>query len=114
MTDCLFCKIAAGEIPADIVYQDEQMVAFKDIAPKAKVHLLLIPRKHIESLIDQSPEDAPLIGAMMAKIPELAKQAGLDEGFRVVANSGPGGGQEVPHLHFHILGDVRDTQWKGF
>lgn len=114
MTDCLFCKIAAGDIPAEKVYEDDQMIAFKDIAPKARVHLLLIPRKHLDSLKDQSVDDAPLLGAMMAKAPELAEQAGLNQGFRLVANSGPGGGQEVPHLHFHILGDVRDTEWKGF
>lgn len=114
MSDCLFCKICAGDIPADIVYEDDQMVCFKDIAPKAPVHLLLVPKKHLDSLADQTPEDLPLIGTLVAKLPELAKQAGLNEGFRTVVNTGPGGGQEVPHLHFHILGDVRDVNWKGF
>ncbi len=114
MTDCLFCKIAAGEIPADIVYQDDQMVAFKDIAPKASVHILLIPRKHIVSLAELEPGDSGLIGEMLLKTQQIAAEAGLKEGYRVIANSGDGGGQEVPHLHFHILGDVRDDNWVGF
>lgn len=114
MSDCLFCKIAAGEIPADIVYQDDLMVAFKDINPKARVHILLIPREHIVSVAELTEQHAELAGKMLAKTSEIAAQAGLNDGYRTVANSGPGGGQEVPHLHFHILGDVRDSGFRGF
>jgi histidine triad (HIT) family protein len=104
MSDCLFCKIAAGEIPADIVYEDDQMVVFKDIAPKADVHLLAIPRSHIESLDDVEESHDALIAYMMRKLPELAKQQGLDAGFRTIINTGAGGGQVVFHLHIHLLG----------
>jgi histidine triad (HIT) family protein len=104
MSDCLFCKIAAGEIPADIVYEDDQMVVFKDIAPKADVHLLAIPRIHIESLDDVEESHGALIAYMMGKLPELAKQQGLDTGFRTIINTGAGGGQVVFHLHIHLLG----------
>ena len=104
MSDCLFCKIAAGEIPADIVYEDDQMVVFKDIAPKADVHLLAIPRSHIESLDDIEESHDALIAYMTRKLPELAKQQGLDTGFRTIINTGAGGGQVVFHLHIHLLG----------
>ncbi len=104
MENCLFCKIEKGEIPADIVYQDENVVVFKDIAPKAKVHLLVIPRKHIDGLNDLLPEDQELIGKMMLLLPQLAKEQGLDTGFRTIINTGKGGGQEVFHLHIHLLG----------
>ena len=104
MENCLFCKIEKGEIPADIVYQDEKVVVFKDIAPKAKVHLLVIPRKHIDGLNDLLPEDQELIGKMMLLLPQLAKEQGLDTGFRTIINTGKGGGQEVFHLHIHLLG----------
>ena len=104
MSDCLFCKIAAGDIPADIVYEDDQMVVFKDIAPKADVHLLAIPRSHIESLDDVEESHDALIAYMMRKLPELAKQQGLDAGFRTIINTGAGGGQVVFHLHIHLLG----------
>lgn len=112
MTDCLFCKIAKGEIPADIVYEDEQMLAFKDISPQAPVHLLLIPKVHIESLATVKPEQGDLMQAMLMKLPELAQAAGLTEGFRTVLNTGPGGGQEVNHLHFHLIGDIREAKDK--
>jgi histidine triad (HIT) family protein len=104
MENCLFCKIERGEIPADIVYQDENVVVFKDIAPKAKVHLLVIPRKHIDGLNDLLPEDQELVGKMMLLLPQLAKEQGLDTGFRTIINTGKGGGQEVFHLHIHLLG----------
>ncbi len=104
MSDCLFCKIAAGEIPGDIVYQDERMVVFKDIAPKAQVHLLAVPREHIESLNGLTEEHDALIAHMMRQLPRLAKEMGLESGFRTIINTGPGGGQVVFHLHVHLLG----------
>ena len=113
MTDCLFCKIAAGEIPAEKVYEDDQLLAFKDIQPKAPVHILLIPKVHIDSLGAAGAEHTELLGQMMLKAAQIAKEQGLNEGFRLVTNTGPGGGQEIAHLHYHILGDVRDTQWRG-
>jgi histidine triad (HIT) family protein len=104
MEPCLFCKIEQGEIPSEQVYQDEDVIVFKDIAPKAKVHLLVVPRKHVSGLNDLLPEDQQLIGKMMLLLPELAKQQGLDDGFRTIINTGSGGGQEVFHLHIHLLG----------
>ncbi|MBV1910958.1 MAG: histidine triad nucleotide-binding protein [Kangiellaceae bacterium] len=104
MENCLFCKIEKGEIPATIVYQDNDVVVFKDIAPKADVHLLVIPRKHVDGLNDLLPEDQDLIGRMMLLLPKLAKDQGLDSGFRTIINTGKGGGQEVFHLHIHLLG----------
>jgi len=104
MQDCLFCKIEKGEIPADIVYQDDDMVVFKDIAPKAKVHLLVIPRKHIDGLNDLQDEDQALIGKMMLQLKALAAQQDLSSGFRTIINTGKDGGQEVFHLHIHLLG----------
>ncbi len=104
MSDCLFCKIIEGDIPADIVYQDDKILVFKDIDPKAEVHLLMIPKQHIESLaqLDESQHD--LMSDMMLKLPVLAQQHGLSEGFRTIINTGKGGGQEVFHLHIHLLG----------
>ncbi len=107
MSDCLFCKIVAGEIPADIVFEDEQVVAFKDIYPKAAVHLLLIPRQHIVSLSELEPAHDALIAHMIRLLPKLAKDQGLDDGYRTVVNTGPGGGQEIFHLHLHLLGGGR-------
>ncbi len=107
MSDCLFCKIAAGEIPAEIVFEDEQVVAFKDIYPKAAVHLLLIPRQHIVSLDELEPAHDALIAHMIRLLPKLAKDQGLDDGYRTIVNTGPGGGQEIFHLHLHLLGGGR-------
>ncbi len=107
MSDCLFCKIAAGEIPADIVFEDEQVVAFRDIYPKADVHLLLIPRQHIASLSELEPAHDALIAHMVRLLPKLAKDQGLDDGYRTIVNTGPGGGQEIFHLHLHLLGGGR-------
>ena len=104
MSDCLFCKIAAGEIPGDIVYEDDKMIVFKDIAPKAEVHLLVIPREHIESLNGLGEEHDALIAHMMRQLPKLAKDQGLESGYRTIINTGPGGGQVVFHLHIHLLG----------
>ncbi len=107
MSECLFCKIVAGEIPGDIVYEDDKMVVFKDIAPKADVHLLAVPREHIESLNELNESHDALIAYMMRKLPELAREQGLDSGFRTIINTGPGGGQVVFHLHIHLLGGPR-------
>jgi histidine triad (HIT) family protein len=104
MSDCLFCKILAGEIPSTKVYEDEQIYVFKDIYPKAEVHLLVIPNLHISRLDEAKPEHADLLAHMMLSLPKLAKSQGLDTGFRTIINTGPGGGQEVDHLHIHILG----------
>ena len=104
MTDCLFCKIIAGDIPSSTVYEDEQIFVFKDINPKATVHLLVIPKIHIDSLDELSDQHQILISHMMLKLPELARLQGLKNGFRTIINTGPDGGQEVGHLHIHILG----------
>lgn len=104
MSDCIFCKIAAGAIPAARVYEDEQLLAFKDIAPQRPVHILVIPKKHITSLATVSAEDAPLLGQMLAKAHEIALAQGSPAGFRVIINTGEIGQQEVQHLHMHILG----------
>ncbi len=104
MSDCIFCKIAAGAIPAARVYEDEQLLAFKDIAPQRPVHILVIPKKHITSLATVSADDAPILGQMLAKAHEIALAQGSPAGFRVIINTGEIGQQEVQHLHMHILG----------
>ncbi len=105
MEDCLFCKIVKGEIPSTKVYEDEEILAFKDINPVAPVHILVIPKKHIVSLNEIEPEDQMLIGKIFTVIKKIAKEQGFAEnGYRVIANCGEDGGQEVKHLHFHILG----------
>lgn len=114
MTDCLFCRIIAGDIPANIVYRDDLMTVFHDIQPRARVHLLAIPNRHIGSLSELNSDDADLMGYMLTQIPIIASEQGLPDGFRTVINTGAGGGQEVAHLHFHILGDIRDPEWRGF
>ena len=105
MNDCIFCKIINKEIPSSIVYEDNEILAFKDINPIAPVHILVIPKKHIESVVDLEQCDELLIGKIYTVINKIAKQEGINEsGFRVVVNCGEDGGQEVKHLHFHILG----------
>lgn len=104
MSDCIFCRIAAGAIPAARVYEDEQLLAFSDIAPQRPVHILVIPKKHITSLATVSADDAPLLGQMLAKAHEIALAQGSPAGFRVIINTGEIGQQEVQHLHMHILG----------
>lgn len=106
----IFKKIIDGEIPADIVYEDDRCLAFRDIAPKAPTHVLVIPRKEIPSLADLTDEDAELVGHIHVVIRDLARRLGLDGGYRVVVNCGGDGGQEVNHLHFHLLGG-RPMQW---
>ena len=103
-TDCLFCKIIEGEIPSDQVYVDEKVVVFKDIYPKADVHLLIIPREHVASLEDLKPQHDNLMAHMLRLLPKLAQEQGLENGFRTIINTGPGGGQEIYHLHLHLLG----------
>ncbi len=103
--DCVFCKIVTGEIPADILYQDDEIIAFRDINPLAPTHLLIIPRKHIPSLARLSEADSPLVGNMVNAANQLAKREGVAEGgYRLVLNCGKQGGQLVPHLHMHLLG----------
>ena len=104
MSDCIFCRILAGEIPSQRVYEDEDMVAFHDIHPKAPVHVLVIPRKHIHSLAEAGEDDGALLGRVTLALPRIAKSLGLSQGFRTIVNTGSGGGQEVFHLHYHILG----------
>lgn len=107
MDDCLFCKIVAGDVPTKTVFTDEQVVVFNDIDPQAEIHLLAIPRIHLESLNDLQPSHDALIAHIMRLLPELARAQGLDEGFRTIINTGAGGGQVVPHLHIHLLGGGR-------
>ncbi len=103
--DCIFCQIVAGEIPADILYQDEEVIAFRDINPVAPTHLLIIPRKHIPSLAHLPDAETPLIGHMAKIANQLAKEAGIFEsGYRLAISCGEQGGQEVPHLHMHLVG----------
>lgn len=104
MTDCIFCRIANGEIPSTKVFEDDEVLAFKDIHPQAPVHFLIIPKRHITSLDHLAPEDAPLLGRLLALAPQLAREQGLTDGFRTIINTGRVGGQEVPHLHLHVLG----------
>jgi histidine triad (HIT) family protein len=105
MNDCIFCKIASGDIPCSLVYQDDKVMAFKDINPLAPVHILIIPKQHIESAQAVNSENSKLVAYIFEKIPGLAKEAGIaDSGYRVITNVGKDSGQAVPHLHFHILG----------
>lgn len=102
--DCLFCKIARGEIPSRKLYEDDEMFAFHDIHPVAPVHFMLIPKQHIPSLLEAQTDQQALLGKMLLMLPKLAKEQGLTDGFRTVINSGRGGGQEVFHLHIHVIG----------
>jgi histidine triad (HIT) family protein len=104
MSDCIFCRIIKGEIPSAKVYEDDEILAFKDIHPHAPVHFLIIPKKHLASLADAAPEDVPVLGRMLELAPRLARELGAGEGFRSIINTGRHGGQEVYHLHIHILG----------
>jgi histidine triad (HIT) family protein len=104
---CLFCRIVAGQIPAKKVYEDDQMVAFHDIHPWAPVHILIIPKQHVPSMVEVGEADAPLLGRMMAISPRLMRELGVTNGFRHVVNTGRDGMQEVPHLHLHVMGGPR-------
>jgi len=103
--NCIFCQIVAGKIPSEILYQDEKVIAFRDINPQAPIHLVIIPKRHIPSLTHLSEEDLPLIGHLVNIANQLAKKEGIAEsGYRLVINCGKQGGQLVPHLHMHLLG----------
>jgi histidine triad (HIT) family protein len=108
--DCLFCRIAAGEIPVQKLYEDDDAVVFADIHPQAPVHVLLIPRKHIASLAHLGPGDERLLGHLHAVAKKVAEEKGLAKGFRTVMNTGEDGGQTVDHLHLHLLGG-RPMHW---
>jgi histidine triad (HIT) family protein len=103
--DCTFCQIVSGDRQAEIVYQDEQVIAFKDIHPKAPWHILVTPREHVESLNDAAPRDEALLGHLLRTASKVANLVGIaDEGYRVVINTGPNAGQSIFHLHVHVLG----------
>ncbi len=103
--DCLFCKIVAGEIPSTKVYEDEKILAFKDINPQAKVHVVIIPKEHILSCAnDITSENCEIVGYIFSKIPEIARLSGTEDGYRIVNNCGEKGAQSVFHIHFHLLG----------
>ena len=109
--DCLFCKIAAGEIPANIVHQDDDVVAFEDISPQAPHHLVIIPRQHIATVNDLEPEHGPLLGKLAATAKTLAAERGFDQtGYRLVMNCNSAAGQTVFHIHMHLLGG-RNLTW---
>jgi histidine triad (HIT) family protein len=108
--NCLFCDIATKKIPAEIVYESELILAFKDIAPKAPSHLLIIPKKHMDNVLDFTPNDGTLLTALMMAIKCIAEKESLSAGFRIVTNTGKDGGQTVKHIHFHLLGG-RPLKW---
>lgn len=104
MSDCIFCKIVAGSIPCQKVFEDDDILAFKDLHPQRPVHVLVIPKKHIISLATATADDAPVLGSMLARANEIATAQGSPDGFRVIINNGRVGNQEVPHLHMHVVG----------
>jgi histidine triad (HIT) family protein len=110
MSDCLFCKIVSGEIPSKKVYEDEYTYAFEDLDPKAPTHVLIVPKKHIHGLKEASAEDAEIVGRCHLTAAHIARQRGIEDGYRTVLNVGPKSGQSVFHLHVHLLGG-RDLRW---
>jgi histidine triad (HIT) family protein len=108
--NCIFCRIAARELPAKLVYEDDEVVAFPDLHPIAPVHLLIVPKEHFISLAEAQERHAALLGKMLLLAPRLAREQGATNGFRVIINNGPDGGQEILHLHVHVLGGPRP--WK--
>ncbi len=110
MSDCIFCKIIAGEIPSKKVYEDDRVIAIHDINPAAPVHILVMPKEHIASMEDVLDEHLPLLGHIHGVIRNVARELKLDKGYRIVNNCGEQGGQEVPHIHFHLLGG-RSLTW---
>jgi len=108
--DCIFCKIIAGDIPATLLYEDEDVIAFNDISPQAPTHILVIPRRHITGPGALTKADQALIGKLVIKGTELAEEVGLDNGFRLVMNNGESAGQTVFHLHLHVMGG-REMTW---
>ena len=109
MSDCIFCRIANKDIPSKAVYEDDRILAFHDLEPQAPVHVLLIPKKHISSLNELQPEDVELVGHLILKVKDIAKELGLENGYRLVNNCGEDGLQTVKHLHFHLLGKRKMT-----
>ena len=107
MENCLFCKIIAGVIPSSKVYEDEKILAFRDIAPQAPVHVLVIPKTHITCVDEINGENSGIVAYIFENIPKIAKLAGIENGYRVISNCGPNACQTVPHLHFHILGGAQ-------
>ena len=108
MTDCIFCKIIAGDIPSTTVYKDDTVTAFRDINPVAPTHILIVPNRHITSVNDLIPDDEPLVGHLFTTAKELAISEGIaDTGYRLIINTGPDGGQDVFHLHLHLMGGQR-------
>ncbi len=107
--DCIFCSIANKEIQSEIVYEDDVMTVFKDTSPQAPAHVLLIPKKHIASLSETSPEDAEILSHIMLKVKVIAAEQGMENGYRLVVNCGDDGQQTVKHLHFHLLGKRKMT-----
>jgi histidine triad (HIT) family protein len=105
--NCIFCRIVAGQIPAKKVHEDDELLVFHDIHPWAPVHVLVVPKRHVASLAEVGPEHEALLGRMLGLAPRLMKQLGVDNGFRVVVNTGADGGQEVHHLHMHVMGGPR-------
>jgi len=105
--NCIFCKIIAGQIPSRKAYEDEELLAFHDINPWAPVHVLIIPKAHVATLSDTGPEHAAMLGRMLALAPRLMAELGVTNGYRTVINTGPDGGQEVYHLHMHVMGGPR-------
>ncbi len=103
MADCIFCKIIAGEIPSDRIYEDEKVIAFRDIHPQAPVHFLVVPKEHIKSAAEITSENSGIVAHCFEVIAKLAVQEKLDDGFRVINNCGEAAGQTVPHIHFHVL-----------
>lgn len=110
MADCIFCKIVSGDIPSNKVYEDELCLAFKDLNPQAPTHILVVPKEHIRSVDDINESNEAVVGHIFSVIAKIAKDEGLENGYRVVSNIGEQGQQSVPHLHFHILGG-RDMTW---
>ena len=110
MSDCIFCKIANHEIPSKAAYEDDMIYSFYDLEPQAPVHALIVPKKHIGSLDEAQAEDAELLAHMLLKVKDIAKDLGLEKGYRVVINTGEDGGQSVHHLHIHLLGK-RSMNW---
>lgn len=108
--DCVFCKIANGEIPSKKAYEDDKVLAFYDLDPQAPVHILIIPKQHIQSVEDITPQNSAIVAHIFEVAAKLAKENDLTDGFRVVSNVGKDGGQSVPHLHFHLLGG-RSMKW---
>lgn len=112
MTDsCLFCKIVAGQLPATFVYQDENVIAFRDLHPKAPQHILVVPTRHIPSMADLTPSDNEIVGQIVAVANQVAKEQHLKNGYRFITNVGHDAGQSVPHLHFHLLGG-KELAWE--